>query len=83
MSEALVAKGAAMVKDHPEAARALLDLAAARDDVDAHVELARLALPDDPTRAAASALAALRVQPHHARARQILTQARAAQLPAR
>ena len=78
---ALVAKGAAMVKDQPEAARALLDLAAGRDDVDAHVELARLALPTDPTRAASSALAALRVQPHHTRARQILTEARAAQLP--
>ena len=32
----------------PEAARALLEVAAARDDVDAHVALARLALPTDP-----------------------------------
>ena len=34
---ALVARGAAMVAAQPEAARALLELAAARDDVDAHV----------------------------------------------
>jgi tetratricopeptide (TPR) repeat protein len=79
---ALVARGAAMAKDQPEAARALLELAAARDDVDAHVELARLALAVDPSRAATSALAALRVQPHHGRARQLLTEARAAELPA-
>jgi tetratricopeptide (TPR) repeat protein/GTP-binding protein EngB required for normal cell division len=79
---ALVARGAAMARDQPEAARALLELAAARDDVDAHVELARLALAVDPTRAATSALAALRVQPHHGRARQLLTEARAAELPA-
>jgi tetratricopeptide (TPR) repeat protein/GTPase SAR1 family protein len=80
---ALVARGAAMAKDQPEAARALLELAAARDDVDAHAELARLALAvGDPARAAASAKAALRVSPHHARARQLLTEARAAELPA-
>jgi tetratricopeptide (TPR) repeat protein/GTP-binding protein EngB required for normal cell division len=80
---ALVARGAAMARDQPEAARALLELAAARDDVDAHVELARLALSaGDASRAATSALAALRLQPHHARARQLLTEARAAELPA-
>ena len=75
---ALVARGAAMIESQPEAARALLEVAAARDDVDAHVALARLALPADPQRAAASARAALRVDPHHARGRQLLTDARAA-----
>jgi len=77
---AIVARGAAMAATQPEAATALLALAAARDDVDAHVWLARLALPRDPTAAASSALAALRVAPRHAAARQILTAARAAQL---
>ncbi len=79
-TRALVARGAAMLSDNPEAAKALLELAAARDDVDAHVCLARLALPTDPQRAATSALAALRVSPHHARARETLTEARAAAL---
>jgi tetratricopeptide (TPR) repeat protein len=79
---ALVARGAAIATDQPEVARTLLELAAGRDDVDAHVELARLALASEPSRAAAAALAALRVQPRHARARQILTDARAAELPA-
>ena len=78
---ALVARGAAMAKEQPEAARALLELAAARDDVDAHVELARLVLARDPAAAATFALAALRVSPHHGRARQILTEARTAALP--
>ncbi len=86
---ALVARGTAMVESQPEGARALLEVAAARDDVDAHVALARLALTNhavrdgdtpggDPVRAAASARAALRVDPHHAGARQLLTDARAA-----
>ncbi len=75
---ALVARGAAMIGDSPDAARALLEVAAARDDVDAHVSLARLALAADPGKAATSALAALRVAPHHSRARQILTEARTA-----
>lgn len=76
---ALVARGLALVEPQPEAARALLELAALRDDVDAHVALARLALSaGDPTRAAESARAALRVAPHHARAREILTAAHAA-----
>jgi tetratricopeptide (TPR) repeat protein/GTP-binding protein EngB required for normal cell division len=75
---ALVARGSAMVEDQPDAARALLEVAAARDDVDAHVALARLALPADPGRAADGALAALRVDPHDARARGLLTEARAA-----
>ncbi len=76
-TRALVARGAATLAENPEAARALLDLAAARDDVDAHVLLAQLALPVEPQRAALSALAALRVSPHHTRARQTLTEARA------
>lgn len=79
---ALVARGAAMMAEQPDAARALLELAAARDDVDAHVLLARLALPADPTLAAKHALAALRTAPHHGKAREILAAARAAELPA-
>jgi tetratricopeptide (TPR) repeat protein/GTPase SAR1 family protein len=75
---ALVARGTAMIDSQPEGARALLEVAAARDDVDAHVALARLALAADPGNAAASARAALRVDPHHAGARQLLTDARAA-----
>jgi tetratricopeptide (TPR) repeat protein/GTPase Era involved in 16S rRNA processing len=78
---ALVARGSAMVQQQPEAARALLDLAAARDDVDAHVQLAKLTLADDPSQAAKCALAALRTAPHHGKAREILAAARAAQLP--
>ncbi len=79
-TRALVARGAAMLGDNPEAAKALLELAAARDDVDAHVCLARIALTSDPDQAANYALAALRVQPHHARARETLSEARAAAL---
>ncbi|MBA2543032.1 MAG: dynamin family protein [Deltaproteobacteria bacterium] len=75
---ALVARGNAMLDGQPEAARALLEVAAARDDVDAHVALARLALPNDAQSAASSARAALRADPHHAQARQLLTDARAA-----
>jgi len=75
---ALVARASAMLDTSPEAARALLELAAAKDDVDAHVALARMALASDPAKAATQALAALRVAPHHARARELLTDARAA-----
>jgi len=74
---AIVARGIAMMATQPDAARAVLEIAAARDDVDAHVALARLAVQADPGKAAASALAALRVNPHHAKARQLLTEARA------
>ncbi|MCX5747727.1 MAG: dynamin family protein [Proteobacteria bacterium] len=79
---ALVARGAAMarVPESAAAARALLEIAAGRDDVDAHVALARLHLATDPARAAAAALAALRVVPHHQRAREVLAEARAAEL---
>src|SRR3569623_2107267 len=76
---ALVARGAAML-DQPEAAKALLEVAAARDDVDAHVLLARLALDNDPAKAATHALAALRVSPHHGKARELLTEARSRDL---
>jgi tetratricopeptide (TPR) repeat protein len=79
---AIVARGAAMAADQPDAARALLELAAARDDVDAHVWLARLALARDPAAAQASALAALRVAPRHGPARQLLTETHAARLGA-
>ncbi|MEO8549508.1 MAG: dynamin family protein, partial [Kofleriaceae bacterium] len=77
---ALVARGMAMARTQPEAARALLELAAARDDVDAYVELAKLALATDPAKAATCALAALRVAPVHAKARALLADARAAEL---
>jgi tetratricopeptide (TPR) repeat protein/GTPase Era involved in 16S rRNA processing len=77
---AIVARAAAMAPTQPDAARALFQLAAARDDVDAHVGLARLALPTDPARAATDALAALRASPHHGPARQILTEARTSAL---
>ncbi len=79
---AIVARGLAMVASQPDAARALLELAAARDDVDAHVLLAGLSLPTDPSAAARCALAALRTTPHDGTAREILAQARAAELPA-
>ena len=80
-SRGLVARGMAMARTQPEGARALLQLAAIRDDVDAHVELAKLALAaGDSTGAAASALAALRVAPRHAKARELLASARAAEL---
>ncbi len=75
---ALVARGSAMLADQPDAAKALLEVAAAKDDVDAHTALARLTLATDPQKAAASALAALRVSPQHTKARQILTEARTA-----
>jgi tetratricopeptide (TPR) repeat protein/GTPase Era involved in 16S rRNA processing len=75
---ALVARGSAMLVDQPDAAKALLEVAAAKDDVDAHTALARLTLLTDPHKAAAAALAALRVAPQHGKARQILTEARAA-----
>ena len=76
---AIVARGLALATAQPEAARALLELAAARDDVDAHVALARLALPGDPARAAASARAALRARPRDRAAREILADARGAE----
>jgi len=77
---ALVARGLAMSGD---AARALLELAAIKDDVDAHLGLARLAMSlADPAHAAEAALAALRVAPHDARARQLLTEARQRELGA-
>src|SRR5262249_1435836 len=59
----------------------LLELAAARDDVDAHVELAKLALDArDAPRAVTSAFAALRIEPRHARARALLGEARGIEL---
>jgi tetratricopeptide (TPR) repeat protein/GTPase SAR1 family protein len=78
---ALVARALAMVPAQPDAARALLELAAARDDVDAHVLLAKISLAADPTGAAKCALAALKSAPKNERARDILAQARAAELP--
>ncbi len=82
-ARALVARGMAMARTRPDAARALLELAAARDDVDAHVELAKLAIGGsdaDAGKAATYALAALRVAPNHPKARELLASARAAQL---
>jgi Tfp pilus assembly protein PilF/GTPase Era involved in 16S rRNA processing len=64
-------------------ARALLGPALAAPgggDPEAHLALARLCLDSgDPAGAAAAALAALRTEPHHARARAVLADARAAQ----
>jgi tetratricopeptide (TPR) repeat protein len=80
-ARALVARASAMMPAQPEAARALLEVAAARDDVDAHVLLAKLQLASDPAGAARCALAALRVSPNDGRAREILTAARTAELP--
>src|SRR6185312_8635963 len=77
---AITARGLALAREQPAAGCALLELAAARDDVDAHVELARLALATEPARAAGHARAALRVSPKHAAARAILADARAAEL---
>ena len=77
---ALVARGLATVDSQPEAARALLELAALKDDVDAYIGLARLALATDPQAAATAAQAALRVAPHQAKARELLTRAREAEL---
>ncbi len=74
---AITARGLAMLREQPAAARALLEIAAGRDDVDARVALAGIELATDAPRAATSALAALRVDPHHARARQLLAEARA------
>ena len=77
---AVVARAIAMMQSQPDAARALFELAAARDDVDAHVGLATLALATDPPRAAAAALDALRIRPRHAEASKLLAAARAAEL---
>src|SRR5258708_5153705 len=76
---ALVARGMAMAKSQPEVAKTLLELAAARDDVDAYVELAKLTL-GEPLVAARYALAALRVAPTSAKARDVLATARAKEL---
>ena len=76
---ALVARGMALAASQPEVAKALLELAAARDDVDAYVELAKLTL-NDPLVAAHYALAALRVAPTSAKARDVLATARAKEL---
>ena len=67
--------------DQPRPRARLLEVAAARDDVDAHVLLAQLSRSPRPrARAATDALAALRVGPHHAQARELLTEARAKEL---
>src|SRR5262249_45425540 len=79
---AIVARGAAMAADQPAAARALLELAAARDDVDAHVWRPGPALGRAPAAPQSSALAALRVAPRNGAARQLLTDAHAALLGA-
>ncbi len=81
---ALVARGAAtaMQPDAAAAARALLEIAAGRDDIDAHIALARLELADSPKRAVAAAHAALRIAPHDPRARELLSRARTAELGA-
>lgn len=79
---ALVARGLGLAAAGDlAAARDALAAAAARDDLDARFGLARLALDDDPARAVSQALAALRLAPHHALGRRVLTEARARQHP--
>lgn len=77
---AIVARGIAFAASQPEVARALLELAAARGDVDAQVNVAKLSLDADPSRAAAEALVALRVAPRHDHARELLREARQREL---
>ncbi|HEY4238477.1 MAG TPA: dynamin family protein [Kofleriaceae bacterium] len=73
---AVVARGIGIAAIQPDAARAMLELAAQQGDVDALVALSGLA--PDPRTAAELALRALRLSPHHAAARTALTTARAA-----
>lgn len=77
---AIVARGMAFAGEQPEVARALFELAAARGDVDAQVNWAKLALAEDPSRAAAAALVALRMAPEHQPARTLLRVAREREL---
>lgn len=79
---ALVARGLGLAAaGQPDAAQALLSLAAAREDLDARFGLARLAIESDPPRAIAETLAALRLAPHHPLGRKVLAEARARQFP--
>lgn len=77
---AIVARGLAFAPTQPEAAKALLEIAAARGDLDAHVHLATLSLSDAPAAAAAAALTTLRAAPQHVGARALLRDARALEL---
>jgi tetratricopeptide (TPR) repeat protein/GTPase SAR1 family protein len=79
---ALVARGLGLAaQGQHEAARALLSLAASRDDLDARFGLARLRIAEDPAAAAQETLQALRTAPHHALGRQVLEEIRARQFP--
>lgn len=77
---AIVARGIAFVATQPDVAKALLELAVGRGDVDAQVHLARLSLSTEPIRAAEEALVALRAAPRHVGARDLLRKAREAAL---
>src|SRR5690606_14619189 len=86
-TRAMVARGIAMAHEGEHAAaRATFAAALARgDDIEAHLALGRLELAADPGRAAGGlaatkALAALRMDPDNARARQLLAEARAREL---
>jgi tetratricopeptide (TPR) repeat protein/GTPase SAR1 family protein len=86
---ALVARGVAlMAEDQPDAARATFRTALRHgDDLEAHLALARLELDGEDgaeagARAAAEALAALRLSPGDRRARALLEEARARELVA-
>lgn len=79
---ALVARGLGLAAaGQPDAARAMLALAAGRDDLDARFGLARLQLADDPAGAVEQTLRALRTAPHHALGRKVLEEARTKLFP--
>ncbi len=79
---ALVARGLGLAaQGQPEAARALLSLAAERGDLDARFGLARLLVAADPSAAARETLQALRAAPHHAFGRKVLEEARTSLFP--
>jgi Tfp pilus assembly protein PilF/GTPase SAR1 family protein len=81
-SRALVARGLGLAASgQTDAAKALLSLAAARDDLDARFGLARLALAADPLGAVEQTLAALRTAPYHLAGRNVLEDARTRTFP--
>ncbi len=84
---ALVARGLSLIagRQWAEARATLTEALAARDDAEAHIALARLALAEDASAAAgrgaaADALSALRIEPENPRALALLAQAREREL---
>ncbi len=81
-ARALVARGLGLAADgQPDAARAMLSLAAASGDLDARFGLARLQLASDPAGAVEQVLRALRTAPHHGLGRKVLEEARTQLFP--